>query len=178
MVEPIKTGATITGRPGNITATGKKRTTPSPGSPSSTYDRTQFGRWIDADGDCQNTRQEALIEERRIPVTFKTTRQCEVRFGKWHDDAYTGRVFIDPSMLHVDHVVPLKEPSYLGQTNGVARRKFDIPMISRIKILPVGCLLMKRIIRSTSRSGLRSRRREDSHWTLSKPASFKASFRN
>ena len=43
---------------------------------------------------------------------------------------------------------------------------------------PVGYLPTRRIIANTSRSGLRSRRRGDSHWTLSKPASFKASFRN
>ena len=73
-----------------------------------TYDRKQFGNWIDADGDCQNTRQEVLIEESRIPVTFKTARQCWVIAGEWHDP-YTGRVFADPSLLDVDHVVPLKE---------------------------------------------------------------------
>ena len=87
---------------------GKKRTTPSPGSPSSTYDRKQFGNWIDADGDCQNTRHEVLIEESRIPVTFKTSRQCIVISGEWHDP-YTGRLFTNPSLLDVDHVVPLKE---------------------------------------------------------------------
>ena len=31
---------------------------------------------------------------------------CHVR--QWHDP-YTGRVFTDPSLLDVDHVVPLKE---------------------------------------------------------------------
>ena len=87
---------------------GEKRATPPQGSPSSTYDRTQFGRWIDADGDCQNTRHEVLIEESLIPVTFKTSRQCFVTSGQWHDP-YTGRVFTDPSLLDVDHVVPLKE---------------------------------------------------------------------
>lgn len=92
---------------------GKKRATPSQGSPSHTYDRTQFGRWIDADGDCQNTRQEVLIEESRIPVTFKTARQCRVIAGEWHDP-YTGRVFTNPSLLDVDHVVPLKEAFLSG----------------------------------------------------------------
>ena len=87
---------------------GKKRTTPSPGGLSSTYDRKEFGDWVDADGDCQDTRQEVLIEESLIPVTFKTARQCIVISGEWHDP-YTGRVFTDPSLLDVDHVVPLKE---------------------------------------------------------------------
>ena len=86
----------------------KKHLAPPQGSPSSTYDRKEFGRWIDADGDCQDTRQEVLIEESRIPVTFKTARQCRVIAGEWHDP-YTGRVFTNPSLLDVDHVVPLKE---------------------------------------------------------------------
>ena len=68
---------------------GEKRATPPQGSPSNTYDRQQFGNWIDADGDCQNTRHEVLIEESRIPVTFKTSRQCVVISGEWHDP-YTG----------------------------------------------------------------------------------------
>ncbi len=99
----------------------KKRTTPSPGSPSSTYDRKQFGNWIDADGDCQNTRHEVLIEESRIPVTFKTSRQCVVISGEWHAP-YTGRVFTDPSLLNVDHVVPLKE-AFLSGDNTWRRQK-------------------------------------------------------
>ena len=87
---------------------GKKRSPSLPESPSLTYDRKQFGNWIDADGDCQDTRQEVLIEESVIPVTFKTTRQCEVGSGMWIDH-YTGSVFTNPSLLDVDHVVPLKE---------------------------------------------------------------------
>lgn len=90
-----------------------------------TYDRKQFGNWIDADGDCQNTRQEVLIEESRIPVTFKTARQCRGIAGEWHDP-YTERVFTDPSLLAVDHVVPLKEDFDLGadQWSGEKMRQY------------------------------------------------------
>ena len=103
---------------------GKKDSTPPQGSPSGAYDRKQFGGWIDADGDCQDTRQEVLIEESRIPVTFKTARQCRVIAGEWHDP-YTGRVFTNPSLLDVDHVVPLKEAFDSGAKNWSRRKKIQ-----------------------------------------------------
>ena len=56
----------------------------------------------------KSPRQEVLIEESRIPLTFKTSRQCRVIAGEWHDP-YTGRVLTNPSRLDVGHVVPLKE---------------------------------------------------------------------
>lgn len=70
------------------------------------YNRDEWGDWIDADGDCQNTRQEVLIEESITPVKFKTAKQCVVVSGTWIDP-YTGRQFTDPSDLDIDHVVPL-----------------------------------------------------------------------
>lgn len=89
-----------------------------------TYDRKQFGNWIDADEDCQDTRQEVLIEESVIPVTFKTTRQCEVGSGMWVDH-YTGSVFTNPSLLDVDHVVPLKEAFLSGADQWSAQKKIE-----------------------------------------------------
>lgn len=86
------------------------------------YSRSQFGNWIDADGDCQNTRHEVLIEESQVPVTFKTARECFVIAGKWIDP-YTGRVFTDPSLLDVDHVVPLKEAWVSGAQNRSRQKK-------------------------------------------------------
>ncbi len=56
-----------------------------------------------------------------IPVTFKTSRECFVISGQWLDP-YTGRVFTDPSMLDVDHVVPLKE-AYLSGAKNWSRQK-------------------------------------------------------
>lgn len=133
---------------------GKKDSTPPQGSPSHTYDRKQFGRWIDADGDCQDTRQEVLIEESRIPVTFKTARQCRVIAGEWHDP-YTGRVFTNPSLLDVDHVVPLKE-AFLSGANQWSRHK---------KILFANDLENTNHLIAVYRSANRSKgARDPAHW--------------
>ena len=86
------------------------------------YDRDQFGGWIDSDGDCQNTRNEVLIEESQVPVTFRTNQECYVTEGLWHDP-YTGRTFTDPPMLDVDHVVPLYEAHLSGAQNWSREKK-------------------------------------------------------
>ncbi len=66
------------------------------------YDRSQWRHWIDADKDRQDTRQEVLIAESIVPVTFDA--RGRVVSGEWHDP-YTGRVFTDPRQLQIDHVV-------------------------------------------------------------------------
>ncbi len=74
-----------------------------PGAPI--YDRDRhFGTWIDADGDCLNTRHELLAEISTAPV-----RQtgCRITRGRWNDP-YTGEIFLDSSALDIDHLVPLK----------------------------------------------------------------------
>ena len=70
------------------------------------YDRDQWGRWSDTDGDCQDTRQEVLISESLVPVTYKTARQCRVSSGEWFG-AFTGTTVLEPGALDVDHLVPL-----------------------------------------------------------------------
>lgn len=77
------------------------------------YVRSDYGGWIDEDHDCQDTRQEVLIAESTIPVTFKTDRGCKVASGRW-ETPYSAKVFTDPSKLDIDHLVPLAEAHRSG----------------------------------------------------------------
>lgn len=77
------------------------------------YSRSDWKHWIDADSDCQDTRQEILISQSEVPVTFETSRHCKVVSGKWVDP-YSGLTYTDPSLLDVDHVVPLRHVHYAG----------------------------------------------------------------
>jgi hypothetical protein len=69
------------------------------------YDRADWQHWIDDDADCQDTRQEVLIEETLTTPTLDS-RGCRVITGMWRDE-YTGVVYTDPTDLDVDHRVPL-----------------------------------------------------------------------
>lgn len=80
---------------------------------TSDYDRKAWPHWSDADGDCQDTRQEVLIAESETPVKFKTSKRCRVKSGRWRCP-YTGRTFTDPRKLDVDHLVPLAETHRSG----------------------------------------------------------------
>ncbi len=87
------------------------------------YDRSQWRLWTDADGDCQNTRQEVLIAESVVPVWFTNSQQCTVAGGRWIDP-YSGTVVTTPSALDIDHMVPLANAYYSGAwTWGAARRE-------------------------------------------------------
>lgn len=77
------------------------------------YVRKDWGRWIDDDKDCQDTRQEVLIAESEVEVTFTDEKKCRVATGKWND-RYTGQVFTDPSKLDIDHMVALKDAHVSG----------------------------------------------------------------
>jgi hypothetical protein len=90
--------------------------TPSP-APSQTqnippYDRKEWGQWQDFDHDCQNTRQEILVKESLVPVTF-ARNTCTVKTGKWMD-FYTGEFFFNAPEVEIDHVVPVKLAHDLG----------------------------------------------------------------
>lgn len=75
---------------------------------SNSYDRSAFGLgWDDADGDCQNSRAEALIATSSTKVRFSTDQDCRVITGRWISP-FTGKVIQNSSEIDIDHVVPLK----------------------------------------------------------------------
>lgn len=67
------------------------------------YDRDKFRHWTDADGDCQDTRDEVLMAESLV-----ATSGCDITEGKWRS-YYDGVTTRDPSDLDIDHLVPLAE---------------------------------------------------------------------
>ena len=70
------------------------------------YDRREWSHWTDEDRDCQNARQEVLIAESTVAVTFQSPDQCRVSSGRWQGP-YTGELVTDPGDLDIDHMVPL-----------------------------------------------------------------------
>jgi hypothetical protein len=89
-----------------------------------TYNRKLYRHWIDADGDCQDTRQEVLIEESVEPVVLDD-KGCKVLSGRWYDH-YTGETFSNPRQLDIDHLVPLAEAHRSGANSwdAVKRKAF------------------------------------------------------
>jgi hypothetical protein len=67
------------------------------------YDRDKFRHWTDADGDCQDTRDEVLMAESLVAPSG-----CDITEGRWRS-YYDGVTTADPSGFDIDHVVPLAE---------------------------------------------------------------------
>ncbi|WP_028636622.1 HNH endonuclease family protein [Nocardioides sp. URHA0032] len=67
------------------------------------YDRDLFRHWVDADHDCQDTREEVLVAESRVPVDG-----CTVSTGEWFS-WYDRETWTQSSDVDIDHLVPLKE---------------------------------------------------------------------
>ena len=77
------------------------------------YDRSDWRHWVDEDGDCQDARQEVLIAEGLVPVTYEDDRECRVETGQWWAP-HLGHHLGNPSHIDVDHHVPLKNAHLSG----------------------------------------------------------------
>ena len=93
-----------------LTATPTISSTQSISSPTPEYDRDEWGGWIDANGDCQNTRAEVLIEESLVEPVLDG---CRVVTGRWIGP-WSGLTFEDAAEVDVDHHVPLAHAHRAG----------------------------------------------------------------
>jgi hypothetical protein len=67
------------------------------------YDRDTFRHWLDANGDCQDTRDEVLAAESLVSVSG-----CDLTTGRWRS-YYDGVVTRSSTEFDVDHLVALAE---------------------------------------------------------------------
>ena len=77
------------------------------------YDRSDWRHWIDEDGDCQDARQESLVEESLDEVSFETDRKCRVETGRWFG-VFDGHHLENIGHLDIDHMVPLRNAHLSG----------------------------------------------------------------
>lgn len=85
------------------------------------YNRKDWGRWIDQDKDCQNTRHEILIKYSMTKVKLDENN-CNVKSGLWICP-YTGRKFTNPSDIDIDHIVPLSHAHRHGAENWTKQQR-------------------------------------------------------
>lgn len=72
------------------------------------YERSAFGHgWDDANGDCRDSRAEALVASSTTKVRFATDQGCRVVTGRWIS-SFTGNVVQNSADIDIDHVVPLR----------------------------------------------------------------------
>jgi hypothetical protein len=74
---------------------------------STLYNRDDWDHWIDADGDCQDTRGEILMRDSLKPVTYHSNAKCRVIAGLW-ELPYIGGTETNAQQLDIDHIIPLK----------------------------------------------------------------------
>ena len=77
------------------------------------YNRSDWKHWVDVDGDCQDSRQEVLVQESLDEVTFETDEKCRVETGRWYG-VFDGHDLGNVGYLDIDHMVPLKNAHLSG----------------------------------------------------------------
>ncbi len=84
------------------------------------YDRDKFRHWVDADSDCQDTREEVLVAESRVEI-----RGCEVSKGRWFS-YYDRETWTASGDVDIDHLVPLAEAWRSGarRWNAATRQRY------------------------------------------------------
>ena len=102
------------------------------------YNRDDYSVWIDADGDCQDTRAEVLISKSTASVTYTTGAACVVATGQWYDP-YTDTTFTSASQVDIDHVVPLEEAHASGAYawSNTQKSEFANDLADTDQLLPV-----------------------------------------
>jgi len=86
------------------------------------YKRSLYRHWVDADHDCQDTRQEVLIRDSAPDKLKLSPNGCRVLRGEWYDP-YTDVIFTDPRRLDVDHLIPLKNAHFSGAASWSKEKK-------------------------------------------------------
>ena len=81
------------------------------------YDRDKFRHWVDADGDCRDTRDEVLAAESRDSVSG-----CDIRSGRWLS-YYDRLVWTNSADVDIDHLVALAEAWDSGARRWNARTR-------------------------------------------------------
>jgi hypothetical protein len=81
------------------------------------YDRDKFRHWVDANSDCQDTRDEVLASESTVRVSA-----CDVRRGRWVS-YYDRRTWRDSADVDIDHLVALAEAWDSGARRWNARTR-------------------------------------------------------
>lgn len=84
------------------------------------YERDKFRHWIDANSDCQDTRDEVLAAESLVTVSG-----CDIQRGKWRS-YYDGVTTRDSTAFDIDHLVALAEAWDSGakRWNATTREQF------------------------------------------------------
>ena len=89
---------------------------------TTTYNRSLFKHWIDADKDCFDSRVEVLIAESKTWPKFKS--RCKVSFGEWFS-VYDNLTITDSAKLDIDHLVPLQEAWQSGADTWSNKKRQD-----------------------------------------------------